>query len=69
MYSRITDDDDVLSVHVNNTRTGSEVVQVLHSWGQHDLSLQRAGELSLSGHLPVVLRACPFPQATPGLCP
>lgn len=43
----------VLSVHVKNIKTGSEVVQVLHSWGSHDLCLQRAGELSLSGHLPV----------------
>lgn len=43
----------VLSVHVKNIRTGSEVVQVLHSWGSHDLCLQRAVELSFSGHLPV----------------
>lgn len=41
----------VLSVPVKKIRTSSEVVQVLYSWGPRDLCLQRAGELSLSGHL------------------
>lgn len=41
--------DGVFPVHVKNIRTGAEVVQVLHSWGQRVLCLQRAGEPSLSG--------------------
>lgn len=43
----------VLSVHVKNIRTSSEVTQILHSWGPPDLCLQRVGELSFSEHAPV----------------
>lgn len=39
----------VLSVHVKNIRTGSEVAQILHSWGLPDLtSVCRGQESSAS---------------------
>lgn len=43
----------VLSVHVKNIRTSSEVAQILHSWVPPDLCLQGVGELSFSEHAPV----------------
>ena len=41
-----------LPVLIKSTVTGSEVAQVVRSWGQPDLCPQWSGKLGLSGHLP-----------------
>lgn len=54
----------VLSVHVKNIRTGSEVAQILHSWGLPDLTSVCRGQESSASldtyQYQRVLRAGPF---------